>query len=152
MTSSNPVAPCQPKISETRQHSPLPYRISRGEIFDADGEVVGEIFRTEAWSGGDPVKSEDQATAAFIVEAVNNHDRLTERCEQYKGQVKAGSDEIDAFKARVIALEQVISEEMYPENCDDDCNRMLMESAIESHARRIKARALSPDGNNGEGK
>lgn len=45
------------------------------------------------------------------------------------------------LKARVIALEQVISEEMYPENCADDANRMLLESAIESHDRRIKARA-----------
>lgn len=31
--------------------------------------------------------------------------RLTERCEQYKGQVKAGSDEIDALKGAVDVLE-----------------------------------------------
>jgi hypothetical protein len=45
---------------------------------------------------------------------------------------------LGALNARVVALEQVISEEMYPENCSDDANRMLLESAIDSHNRRIR--------------
>lgn len=67
--------------------------------------------------------------------------------------LKIAADRIEALEWRVIALEQVISEEMYPENCSDDANRMLLESAIESHGRRIKARsALSPSPTKGDGK
>lgn len=61
-----------------------------------------------------------------LVLALNSHASLKARAEQ--------------AERRVIALEQVISEEMYPENCTDDANRMLLESAIESHDRRIKAK------------
>lgn len=46
--------------------------------------------------------------------------------------------ELGKAKARIVALEQVISEEMYPENCSDAANAMLLESAIDSHARRLK--------------
>ncbi len=55
--------------------------------------------------------------------------------------LKSQVERMTALEMRVIALEQVISEEVYPENCSDDCNRMLLESAIESHHRRIKARS-----------
>ena len=39
-----------------------------------------------------------------LAEARDMIKRLTERCEAYKGQVKAGSDEIAAMKARLATM------------------------------------------------
>lgn len=110
--------------SVTAEHSPLPWS---WHATSKDQAHTGSIYHLKRPGHAYAIAMQpryvenDQfsADAAFIVEAVNNHARL---------------------KARVIALEQVISEEMYPENCDDDANRMLLESAIDSHRRRVKAR------------
>lgn len=47
-------------------------------------------------------------------------DRLTERCEAYKGQIKAGSDEIASLKARIHTLEGVLRG---VRNCSDGCSQ-----------------------------
>lgn len=133
--------------SRSQPSTERPWTISEVRTVEGEYMVVGGVGQEFGLIASCP----DKDNAEFIV-------RLTERCEQYKGQVESGASEIEALKARiealgwrVIALEQVISEEMYPENCSDDANRMLLESAIESHGRRIKARsALSPSPTKGE--
>lgn len=65
-------------IGAPPKHTPTPgpWRFECGEIFAADGECLGVMYRTEAWTSGDPVLSEDQANARLIVRAVNSHDDL----------------------------------------------------------------------------
>lgn len=46
--------------------SPAPWHISEGEIVADDGEMLGVVYRTEAWTSGDPVRGEDQANARLI--------------------------------------------------------------------------------------
>jgi len=55
--------------------TPRPWRFVNGEIHSAS-EVIGAIYRTEAWSEGDEITSEDQANAAFVLNAVNEADTL----------------------------------------------------------------------------
>lgn len=50
------------------EFTPGPWRAERGEIW-ADDDCLGTIYRTEAWSSGDPVTYDDQANLALIVAA-----------------------------------------------------------------------------------
>jgi len=50
-------------------HSAAPWRAVRGEIVANDDEVIGVIYRTEAWSSKNRVYTEDQANARLIVAA-----------------------------------------------------------------------------------
>lgn len=50
-------------------HSPAPWLAKEGEIVAGDGEVVGVVYRTEAWSTGELVQHEDQANACLITAA-----------------------------------------------------------------------------------
>ena len=65
-------------------------------------------------------------------------------------RIRTLETEAEKLKARVIVLEQVISEKVYPENCSDDINRMILESAINNHTRRIYSRAALSSGGPGE--
>lgn len=51
------------------QHTPAPWTIKRGEIWSLNGEdseCLGVVYRTEAWTAGEPIRSEDQANAAVL--------------------------------------------------------------------------------------
>lgn len=50
-------------------HTPGPWRAKDGEIVAADGDILGVVYRTEAWSSGEPVETEDQANARLIAAA-----------------------------------------------------------------------------------
>jgi len=54
---------------QTIAHSSAPWIAVNGEIVAADTEVVGTVFRTEAWSSGEPVESADQANLCLICAA-----------------------------------------------------------------------------------
>ena len=175
-----PVAQCQPMDTELRQHSPLPWRVFTNPdgtklvgIGGQDGEGILDCG-FGVWSWNDP---EGIANANLVVEAVNNYTRLTERCEQYKGQVKAGSDEIDALKARVLELESRL--QVGAETFGEACKRIdVLKDALRSIStqcgnvifnceqrpadndrhlaswkgvKEFTEAALSPDGNSGEG-
>lgn len=43
-----------------------PYRILDGELLANNDEVLGVIYRTEAWSSGEKIETEDQANAALL--------------------------------------------------------------------------------------
>jgi len=61
--------------------------------------------------------STDEDRALFL-EAADHIERLEERCMAYKGQVKAGSDEIDRLRLRVAQLEE--SNQVYEEDSKHD--------------------------------
>ncbi len=72
-------------MAHTRKPAPAhtagPYKIRRGEIWAVGDpsdkeEVIGTVFRAEGWTEGEPIRTEDQANAAFIVRAMNSHDDL----------------------------------------------------------------------------
>lgn len=104
-------------------HTPTPWRLktsgNTGNAIEADsGKRYGELndgFRIVA-SYQECCASDKyheqlancHANGALIVEAVNNYERLTERCSAYKGQVEAGAAEIAALKARVAELEAAL--------------------------------------------
>lgn len=122
----------QPKTAELRRDDP------NAEIV----EILAEMGRD-----GDGAC---EVAARVIV-------RLTERCEQYKGQVKAGSDEIDALKARVLEMEgEATSYHIFW--IEERTKRQALEDALKFYADgkqdygTVARSALSPDGNSGEGK
>lgn len=109
------------------EHTPTPWNAASKyssvvgvPIVNQQGKRIGNTALPNMPPEWDEMKRQAEVDAAFICMAVNSH---------------------EALLARVVALEQVISEEMYPENCSDDANRMLLESAIDSHQRRVRLRA-----------
>jgi hypothetical protein len=59
----------------TAKPTPLPWMVIDGNLLGG-GETLGVIYRTEAWTHGDPVEHEDQANAEFIERACNSHGTL----------------------------------------------------------------------------
>jgi hypothetical protein len=59
----------------TAKPTPLHWMVVDGNLLGG-GETLGVIYRTEAWTHGDPVEHEDQANAEFIERACNSHDDL----------------------------------------------------------------------------
>jgi hypothetical protein len=49
-------------------HTSGPWRSVDGEI-EGDGEIIGVVFRAEAWTSGEPITQSDQANAALIAAA-----------------------------------------------------------------------------------
>jgi hypothetical protein len=135
----------QPDNPELR-HTPTPWRLFTNPdgtklvgIGAQDGEGILDCgFGVWAWN--DP---EGIANANLIVEAVNNHDRLTSLCESYKTQVEAGSIEIAALKSRVEeltkALEQIVN---HPEEQTEGHSTYKVGWAF-WHVQKIAASALS---------
>lgn len=79
-------------MAHTRKPTPArtagPYSIRRGEIWAVDDPsdrpaCIGTIYRTEAWTEGEPIRTEDQANAAFISRALNCHDDLLAACKAF---------------------------------------------------------------------
>ena len=50
-------------------HTLEPWTIRYGEIIGSDNEILGVVYRTEAWTSGERVTTEDQANARLIAAA-----------------------------------------------------------------------------------
>lgn len=51
------------------EHTPGPWQIKRGEIWSNQDDLLGVVYRTEAWTTGEKVKTEDQANARLMAAA-----------------------------------------------------------------------------------
>lgn len=64
-------------------------------------DIVGRLRGIENWY---------EADVSTCKEAADEIERLTERCEAYKGQVKAGSDEIERLRASLATATRALEE------------------------------------------
>ena len=106
-------------------HTPTPWALVEGP--KARGMIKsvcrGLPQQMVAQATGQHTTEEREANAAFIVKACNEH---------------------DALRRRVVALETIIREDLHPDDCSDDLNRMLVEqiwafkkaSAVTSNERK----------------
>lgn len=123
-TTNNPVQSIQPIIG----HTPTPWEYRPWEHDDwgwirgpkEPGEDIGPLVALARSGQHETLETRDEhraagtdpygANAAFIVEAVNNYDRLTERCEAYKGQVEAGAAEIESLRSQLASARKALEE------------------------------------------
>ena len=83
-----------------------------------------------------------EANAALIVEAVNNHARLTERCEAYKGQVEAGAARIKELEEALRTCQVALAMMTDPDAIKSTTTMHAWAHAVEAER---KARALTPE-------
>ncbi len=104
----------QPDNSELRQHTPTPWRVTEGRAFVEQAAPLG-LFVADC-----RITDEGHANAAFIVEAVNSHDKLQRDLEDAQIELRnLGNMGIAALKSRVEeltkALEEIASFDITPD-------------------------------------
>jgi hypothetical protein len=83
----------------TPKRTPGPYKIRGGEIWafgnplDVD-ECIGTVYRAEGWTEGEPIRTEDQANAAFVGRAMECHDDLLAALKTARTYVEASLDDV----------------------------------------------------------
>lgn len=69
------------------KHTSGPYSIRRGVSWGVDDpsgrKCIGAVYDSEAWTKGEPIRTEDQANAAFIARAMNCHDDLLATAREF---------------------------------------------------------------------
>jgi hypothetical protein len=88
MKTNETTAEATPTAPVEAQYSPLPWRINAHHIC-AGGYVVAGVEGTTGYAAGNA-----RANAALIVEAVNNHARLTEENKRLREALEACLEEL----------------------------------------------------------
>jgi hypothetical protein len=117
------------------KHTAGPWHIERGEIW-SDEELLGVVYRTEAWNSGEKVETEDQANACLIAAAPKLLKALQAMVDAWADPLAFGTSTDIHENAR--AAIAIATAEMFPRS------RATIRAALESVRAEL-------DGENGDG-